>query len=175
MFGNNSIMAIWQMSFQSLKKRSGTILGVLAFLSPDNVPQALFEPKDTKALPDSLRFCEDPFDFSDEIETLMTLALVKRNKEKRSFSIHRLVQTSYKQFMGLEDRQQSFNDATILVSAAFPRKDAEFSQMYHRWSTCALYLPHVLSLRDSFREEHRADPTFSALMIYCDLNNACQR
>lgn len=175
MFGNNSINALWEMSFQSLNEKTSTILRVLAFLSPDFIPQALFEPKDSKPFPDSLKFCEDPFDFWDEMETFMTLALVKRNKEQRAFSIHRLVQTSFKHFIGSDDRQKSFNEATMLVSAVFPRKDAEFSQMYHRWNTCALYLPHVLSLRDSFREEKKSNPEFSALMLYCNMNNACQR
>ncbi|KID93400.1 NB-ARC and TPR domain protein, partial [Metarhizium majus ARSEF 297] len=174
-FGNSSINALWDMSFRSLNERTCAILGVLAFLSPDSIPQALFEPKDPTNFPDSLKFCKDSFDFSDEIESLMTLALVKRNKNQRTFSIHRLVQKSFKHFMGSEDRQKSFNDATLLVSAAFPRKDAEFAQMYHSWKQCSLYLPHVLSLRDSYREEKEANPKFSALMLYCNLNNACQR
>jgi hypothetical protein len=174
-FGNNSINALWDMSFRSLNERTCAILGVLAFLSPDSIPQALFEPKDPNIFPDTLKFCKDPFDFSDEMETLMTLALVKRNKEQRAFSIHRLVQASFKHFMSPETRQKSFNDATLLVSAAFPRKDAEMAQMYHFWKTCSLYLPHVFSLRDSFREEKEANSKFSALMLYCSLNNACQR
>ncbi|EEP78975.1 predicted protein [Uncinocarpus reesii 1704] len=152
-FENSSINALWEMSFRSLNKRSSTLLGVLAFLSPDNIPQALFEPKDPDVLSGSLEFCKDPFDFSDEMETLMTLALVKRNKEQRAFSVHRLVQTSFKYFLSFEDRQKSFNNAALLVSAAFPRKDSEFAQMYHAWKQCSLYLPHVLSLRDGFREE----------------------
>lgn len=174
-FGNSSINALWDMSFRSLSERACAILGVLAFLSPDSIPQTLFEPMDPSVFPDSLKFCKDPFDFSDEMEILMTLALVKRNKEQRTFSIHRLVQTSFKHFLGPAGRQKSFNDTTILVSAVFPRKDTEFAQMYHTWKPCALYLPHVLSLRDSFREEKEANPNFSALMLYCSLNNACQR
>ncbi|KAI9668929.1 MAG: hypothetical protein M1829_005241 [Trizodia sp. TS-e1964] len=174
-FGNSSINALWEMSFRSLNERASAILGVLAFLSPDSIPQSLFEAKDPSALPDSLKFCKDSFDFSNEMETLFTLALVKRNKEQRVYSIHRLVQMSFKYFMSPEDRQKSFNDATQLVSAAFPRKDAELAQMYHLWKSCALYLPHVLSLRDAFREEKKANPSFSALMLFCDLNNACQR
>ncbi|KAI1313744.1 NB-ARC and TPR domain protein [Xylaria venustula] len=174
-FGNNSINALWDMSFRSLNEKASAILGVLAFLSPDNIPQALFEPKSPKAFPDSLEFCNDPFDFSDEMETLMTLALVKRNKEQRTFSIHRLVQASFRHFISRERLQKSFNDATLLVSAAFPRKDTEFAQMYHLWNQCSIYLPHVLSLKDSFREQKKANSEFSALMLYCDLNNACQR
>lgn len=174
-FGNNSINALWDMSFRSLSKRASAILGTLAFLSPDNIPQALFEPKEPTDFPESLQFCQDPFDFSYEIESLMTLGLVKRNKEHRTFSMHRLVQKSFKHFMSAEDRQRSFNDAALLVSAAFPRKDAEFAQLYHSWKACSRYLPHVLSLRDFFREERATNPKFTALVEYCRLNNACQR
>ncbi|KAI0100214.1 NB-ARC and TPR domain protein [Nemania sp. FL0031] len=174
-FETSSINALWEMSFKSLNERSQAILGVLVFLSPDNIPQALFEAKDSSPLPDSLKFCRDPFDFSDEMEILMTLALVKRNKEKRAFSVHRLVQSTFKDFMTPEAQQQRFNDATLLVSAAFPRKDAEFAQMYNMWERCSIYLPHVLSLRDSFRQASKTNPKFSALMEYCALNNACQR
>ncbi|KAH8729311.1 NB-ARC and TPR domain protein [Ilyonectria robusta] len=173
--GKGSIDALWDLSFRSLGKRTSAILGVLAFLSPDSIPQALFEHKDSTAFPATLRFCRNFFAFSREMDILMTLGLVKRNKEKRAYSIHRLVQTSFKHYMSAEDRQKSFNDATILVSAVFPRKDAEFAQMYHEWITCSLYLPHVLSLKDSFRKEKEASPTFSALPLYCRLNNACQR
>ncbi|KAL6409723.1 NB-ARC and TPR domain protein [Ilyonectria robusta] len=173
--GKGSIDALWDLSFRSLGKRTSAILGVLAFLSPDSIPQALFESKDSSGFPATLRFCQKKIDFSREMDILMTLGLVKRNKEKRAYSIHRLVQTSFKHYMSAEDRQKSFNDATILVSAVFPRKDAEFAQMYHEWITCSLYLPHVLSLKDSFRKEKEANPTFSALPLYCRLNNACQR
>ncbi|KAG8404939.1 hypothetical protein J3459_022391 [Metarhizium acridum] len=75
-FGNSSINPLWNMLFQSLNESTCAILGVLAFLSPDSIPQALFEPKDPGNFPVSLKFCQDPFDYSDEIESLMTLALV---------------------------------------------------------------------------------------------------
>lgn len=117
MFGNNSINALWEMSFQSLSEYANAILRVLAFLSPDFIPQALFEAKDPSSLPESLKFYEDPFDFSDEMEALMTLALVKRNQEQRTFSVHRLVQTSFKQSMNPEERLKACNDATLLISA----------------------------------------------------------
>ena len=77
--------------------------------------------------------------------------------------------------MTREQRQQSFNDATILVSLAFPRRDSASAQLYLMWTRCALYLEHVLSLKDCFREEKNAYPPFTALKLYCELNNACQR
>lgn len=173
--GNRSINAIWELSFKSLSDESRTILGIMAFLAPDSIPQALFEVSDPACLPESLKFCVDPFMFSEHIETLLTVTLVKRDREQRAYSIHRLVQSSFKHFMTAEQRQQCFNDASILVASAFPRKDTEFAQLYHMWKPCSLYLQHVLSLRDFFREELASNARFAALKLYCELNNACQR
>ena len=77
--------------------------------------------------------------------------------------------------MTLEEKQKRFNDASILVSLAFPRRDNAEGHMYLVWERCALYLKQVLGLRDCFREEKKANPAFSAVFEYCDLNNACQR
>ncbi|KAI1408047.1 hypothetical protein F5Y13DRAFT_205132 [Hypoxylon sp. FL1857] len=173
--GNRSINALWEISFKSLDPQSHAILGVMSFIEPDSIPQSLFEPgsrTDSSLLP---MFCSDPFHFSEAIENLLTLALIKRDKVSRTFSLHRLVQTSFKYFMTPEQRQKAFNDATILVSKAFPRRDSNVAQLYLMWDRCALYLQHVISLKDCFREEKKANPKFSALQTYCDLNNACQR
>lgn len=112
---------------------------------------------------------------SEAMESLLTLALIKRDKVSRTFSLHRLVQTLFKNFMTPEQRQQAFNDATILVSKAFPRRDSNVAQLYLMWDRCAMYLQHVISLKDCFREEKESNPNFAALQTYCDLNNACQR
>ncbi|OTA87935.1 hypothetical protein M434DRAFT_130703 [Hypoxylon sp. CO27-5] len=173
--GNRSINALWELSFKSLDPRSHAILGVMSFIEPDNIPQSLFEPSsqlDPSSLP---MFCSDTFYFSEAIENLLTLALIKRDKVSRTFSLHRLVQTSFKYFMTPEQRQKAFNDATILVSKAFPRRDSNVAQLYLMWDQCALYLQHVISLKDCFREEKNANPSFVASPMYCDLNNACQR
>jgi hypothetical protein len=173
--GNSSINALWEFSFKSLSNESRTILGVMAFLSPDNIPETLFEAREQGSLQHSLKFCTDPFTFSEHIEALLTLALVKRSREQRAYSIHRLVQASFKFYMTPEERQQGFNDATILLASSFPRKDAQSAQLYQRWKACSLYLPHVLSLTDCFREEIKANPNFSVLPLYCELNNTCSR
>ncbi|OTA54814.1 Tetratricopeptide-like helical [Hypoxylon sp. EC38] len=173
--GNRSINALWEMSFKSLDPQSHAILSVMSFIEPDSIPQSLFEPSSHIDLPSSLIFCSDPFHFSEAIENLLTLALIKRDRVSRTFSLHRLVQTSFKYFMTPEQRQQAFNNATILVSKAFPRRDSNIAQLYLMWDRCALYLQHVISLKDCFREEKKANPKFVALQTYCDLNNACQR
>lgn len=85
------------------------------------------------------------------------------------------MQLSYKSYLTNEGRQQSFNDAAIIVSQAFPRRDSNIAQLYLMWEKCARYLQHVLHLKDCFREERKGNPTFTAPKTYCDLNNQCQR
>jgi hypothetical protein len=57
--GNSSINALWNFAFKSLDPQSQAILGVLSFVSPDNIPQSLFEPENAGDLPESLFFCSD--------------------------------------------------------------------------------------------------------------------
>lgn len=113
--------------------------------------------------------------FSEAIDVLLTLALVKRDRASRTFSLHRLVQESFKCFMNRKQKQQAFDDACVLVSKAFPRRDSNVAQLYLMWDQCAKYLQHVISLKDCFRKEKTDDPTMTVLQTYCDLNNACQR
>lgn len=79
--------------------------------------------------------------------------------------------------MTQEQRQRVFSDATVLVYEAFPRREASplTADLYQFWDSCATYLPHVISLKDFFREEKKLYPDFRALQIYCNLNNSCQR
>ena len=58
--GYNSLDAVWKLSFESLDQDCIALLGVVSFISPDSIPQELFD-DDSIRLPDSLRFCKDEF------------------------------------------------------------------------------------------------------------------
>ncbi|KAK4141224.1 Tetratricopeptide-like helical [Dichotomopilus funicola] len=170
-----AIKALWYMSFKSLDAQSHAILAVMSFLEPDSIPQALFEPEDPTALPASLAFCSDGFGFSEAIENVLISALIKRDEASRTFSLHRLVQASFKDFLGPDGRQQAFNNATIPLFQAFPRRDSKILQLYLLWDRCAVYLQHVMSLKDCFLQEKESKPKFTVLQAYCELSNSCQR
>lgn len=172
--GNSSINALWDISFNSLDPQSLAILGVLSFTAPESIPQSIFEPQDDTSLPESLTFCMDSMNFWDAIDDLLTRALLKRDKNTKTLSVHRLVQTSFKYFMTPEMKQQSFNDAVILIHLVFPQLDG-VSQLYQTWDRCTELLPHVLSLKDAFREEITANRNFKAPWQFCELANLCER
>ena len=57
--GNSAINALWDFAFKSLDPQSRTVLGILSFVSPDSIPQSLFELDKIADPPDSLLFCAD--------------------------------------------------------------------------------------------------------------------
>jgi hypothetical protein len=113
--------------------------------------------------------------FSEVLRKLLSLALVKRERNTRTITIHRMVQTQFKQFLGHLDRQRCFNNAVILLYGAFPSEDLATGQMYDRWQLCNQYVQHVLNIKDCFAEEARASKSFKAPWELCKLFSSCQR
>ncbi len=55
----NSINALFSLSFKSLDQDSLFLLGILSFLSPDGIPESIFDVQSITDLPESLNFCVD--------------------------------------------------------------------------------------------------------------------
>lgn len=55
----NSINALFNLSFKSLDQDSLFLLGILSFLSPDGIPESIFDVQSISNLPASLSFCAD--------------------------------------------------------------------------------------------------------------------
>ncbi|KAK6507665.1 hypothetical protein TWF481_006087 [Arthrobotrys musiformis] len=177
---NSEIEALWDISFTSLgkhgEKDSHTLLGIVSFLMPDDIPEALFKVDDeVENLPEELEFCGDEFSFSDAVESLLTGALIQRNRDTKVLSIHRMVQTQFKYFLSREQRQKAFDLATFLLYKVFPQEDETTHQLYEKWAICNQYLQHVLYLKDFFKEEMKSSKEFKATGNFCELLKGCQR
>ncbi|OJJ42592.1 hypothetical protein ASPZODRAFT_125317 [Penicilliopsis zonata CBS 506.65] len=172
----SELQAVWDLSFSALGQDSQAFLGIASFLVSENIPQLLFDFEDSNH-PEGLEFCTDEFRFSEAIEPLLTLALIKRDRDARLFSCHRMVQTQFRYFLSLDERQKAFANATALVHRAFPKQSDETNQnqLYREWAECNRYLQHVISLVDRFQEERRAMKNFKAPSLFCDLLKDCQR
>ncbi|KAI9842890.1 MAG: hypothetical protein M1837_006722 [Sclerophora amabilis] len=86
-----------------------------------------------------------------------------------------MVQTQFKSFLSLEQRQKSFNSTVTLIYDVFPKEDTAKGQLYDAWDTCNRYLQHVLNLKDCFMEEMQMSKTFKAPLQFCELVVRCQR
>jgi hypothetical protein len=85
--------------------------------------------------------------FSEAIESLLTLALIKRDRVSRTFSLHRLVQESFKCFMPAEEKQRAFNNACILISKAFPRR----AQTWPSCTLCGISAPYTCNMLSAWK------------------------
>jgi tetratricopeptide (TPR) repeat protein len=112
--------------------------------------------------------------FFEALETLISLALVKRNKQTRTLSLHRLVQTQFRYYLKLEDRQRAFENATLLVWAAFPSLPLG-GQLYQYWEQCRLYLQHILALKDNYKRESVGPNSLKPIREFCKLLSNCAR
>lgn len=119
--------------------------------------------------------CNHQLRLEEAIEALLVLSLIKKDQETSTFSLNNLDSTSFRKSLTLEQRKNAFNNATALVANAFPQRGSYDATLFAMWKKCAMYLPHVLRLKNCFREEHGADSSFIASPLYCDLNNMCQR
>ncbi|KAL7952428.1 hypothetical protein V8C34DRAFT_323297 [Trichoderma compactum] len=153
----SELQAVWDVSFGTLERDSRIFLGVASFLVPGNMAQELFENRQGHDLPDDLEFFLDELEFSEAVEPLLALELMKRDKDARIFSCHRMVQMQFRSFLSLEKRQQLFDNAVVL------------------WTQCDRCLQHVLCLKDNFKEERRHSKKFKASSLFCELLKDCQR
>lgn len=113
--------------------------------------------------------------FSDATEPLLELALLKRDRDTSVFSTHRMVQTQFRFFMSLEQRQKAFDHAVALIYDAFPKQDNQQAQLYQNWVQCNRYMQHVLALKDRFQEERKMSKDFKVSWKFCELLKECQR
>ena len=56
---NFSLQTCWQTAFESLSEEASTLLGIIAHIGPDAIPEALFHPNQSARLPQDLEFCKD--------------------------------------------------------------------------------------------------------------------
>ncbi|KAK4060264.1 uncharacterized protein Triagg1_10814 [Trichoderma aggressivum f. europaeum] len=173
----SELQEVWDVSFGTLERNSRVFLGVASFLVPDNMAQELFENRQGHDLPDDLEFFLDDSEFSGAMEPLLALALMKWDKGARIFSCHRMVQMQFRSFLSLEERQQAFDNAVLLVHNAFAKQSdsTNKNQFYHQWTQCNRCLQHVLRLKDNFKEERRHSEKFKASSLFCELLKDCQR
>ncbi|KAL6832199.1 P-loop containing nucleoside triphosphate hydrolase protein [Trichoderma camerunense] len=173
----SELQAVWDELFGTLERNSQAFLGVASFLVPDNTAQDLFENRQGHDLPDDLEFFLDDSKFSRAMEPLLALALIKWDKDARIFWCHRMVQMQFRSFLSLEERQQAFDNAVVLVYNAFPKQSdsTNKNQLYHQWTRCNHCLQQVLCLKDNFKEERRHLEEFKASSLFCELLVDCQR
>ena len=199
----DGLETVWQLSFTNLQPDCAALLSAFAFCAPDAIPQSLFEfDEETEHLTDDMRWYLDSSrsvnfllvckllpaiavanhenrSLGTATEDLLALALIKRDRYDRVFSIHRLIAEQFRRFLKPKDRQKAFFETSILMYNAFPKRPKKSggarANLYNVWDRCQLWLQHVLQLKRSFMQELKRDPSFSACRETCETWIQCQR
>ena len=126
----NSIFRTWELSFKQIFKQdppAAKLLSVIAMLDPQRIPQKLLE-----------RSVERDIDFWTAIGTLVGFALITKELEGETYTIHSLVQTSVHYWLEQRNEKMDYmRQALQLLAEEFPSGEHENKE------TCELMLAHA--------------------------------
>ena len=98
--------------------------------------------------------------FGNTIELLRDLALINKDPEANTFTVHRLIQHQYRKRMTNEERRDFLKIAVKLLHNAFPRLGDKLS-LRPCWQTCKRYVQHVISIATLYKQFHlESGPSF---------------
>jgi tetratricopeptide (TPR) repeat protein len=136
----NSVVATWSLSFEELAQNSpaaADLLRFCAFLAPDAIPQEVVTASMPDPSPYLQAFTADLSLLDDAILDLRRFSLIRRNRDSKTLSLHRLVQTVLKANMDNSSQLLWAERAIQSVISIFP------SPQDALWPQAQRYLPHV--------------------------------
>ncbi|MCJ1359550.1 MAG: hypothetical protein MMC33_009552 [Icmadophila ericetorum] len=142
---------VWIMSFERLTPEATSLIGILSLLSPDEIPQGLFcnETTEEKLLLPKILICEDEFELNEAIKDLREAALIEKNNSM--LSLHRLVQEAFIHSRKLEQLQEHFEAAFLLLYRSFPGQ-INGRPMHNDWKQCRSLIQHCQHSAKVFKE-----------------------
>ena len=107
-----TVATAWALNFADIEKNSpasADLLRLSAFLAPDAIPLELFE-KGATEMPQKLaaklaEAADNPLVLDELLSPLLRFSLVRRDDEKRTYSIHPLVQEVVRDGLSKEDQR----------------------------------------------------------------------
>lgn len=146
--------SLWLLSFKTLSKESYRLLGIISYLHPDSIPDTLLCQDDSKI-----------FKLNDAARELNRTSLIRRHSGQSGtniFSVHRLVQRTFRDHLSPQERLSAFDDATWLLFNAI--KSEALSDTTQCEDIYEFLRPHIANLKDF--QEARNSETFAALLSY---------
>lgn len=134
------------------------LLRVCAFLEADSIPEEIFKVGAKELGGALLRIAESPLQLKDAIAVACRFSLLRRNPEKQTLNLHRLVQTVLKDEMDDETKRMWAERTVRAMNEVFPDVQAP------GWSTCHRLILHAQSLA-SLIDEYGFDFPEAAMML----------
>ncbi|MDX0869753.1 DUF4062 domain-containing protein [Sinorhizobium medicae] len=137
-----SVAATWLTTFEQLSESARDLLGLLAFLSIEPIPESLCD-----AVPEDVR---DEFDLFAALAELGRYSLVSRDRDRPEFTVHRLVQAVARDSLNEDEQRLTINTVVNWLSWAVRHLDPG-----DIWSGIEPLQPH---LKVAFAHLERLEP-----------------
>jgi tetratricopeptide (TPR) repeat protein len=141
-----TVATTWALNFADVEKNSpasADLLRLSAFLAPDAIPLELLE-KSTAELPEKLGAklaeADNPLVTDELLRPLLRFSLIRRDDEKRTYSIHPLVQEVVRDGLSKEKQKAWAKQAVLAVESVLPDPGK-----FENWPDCDRLLPHALT------------------------------
>ncbi|KAG9242074.1 hypothetical protein BJ878DRAFT_544615 [Calycina marina] len=171
----HTLSTVWEMSLSKLSGDSLKLLNLLAFFEPDCIPEMILI-KSSKLLNNGeFVFLDDEMDLGDAEEVLLHAALINKNMEDATLSVHRLVQASVLRRLD-EDQRSKYCDTTVqMLNWGFPDTwSQDIGHQFQAWTKCDKCLPHVNYLAKQITR-YKISPNnpqqYGELLLRCSWSN----
>ena len=169
----HSLSTVWEMSLNKLEGSAYMLQGLLSFLDPDNIDEALLMKgsKNIGLTTPEFDFLTDEVDLLDAEEALLQVTLINKNMDTGVLSIHRLVQAAVTRRLSGEERSKCLTAVVDILTWGFPDTwSKDVGHQHQSWDTSEKCLPHVLHLVKQ-KEQYRLVPVdpdlFAQLLLRC--------
>lgn len=143
-----NLETIFDIAISELSEGGRGLIGILAFLNPDHIPQAIF---DTAVEKKSLGFLNSNADFLEMVRELRRRQLIRRDVSgsESYLATHRTVQWNVLLYLSKDYRHrwEVFQQAFRLVRDVLPADSPFIVPSSDKWPKFQKYGPHILSLR----------------------------
>jgi tetratricopeptide (TPR) repeat protein len=141
-----TVATTWAVNFADIEKNfpaSADLLRLSAFLAPDSIPLELFE-KGATEMPPTLAakladVADNPLVLDELLTPLLRFSLIRRDEEKRAYSIHPLTQEVVREGLSKEDQRVWAERSVRTVNSSFP------NPQFEHWPACDRLLLQALA------------------------------
>jgi tetratricopeptide (TPR) repeat protein len=142
-----TVTTTWAVNFADVERNSpasAELLRLSAFLAPDAILLELLE-NGGEELPEKLaaklaEMADNPLVLDEVLGPLLRFSLIRRDDEKRTYSIHPLVQEVVREGLSEEDQKAWAEQTVRTVNAAFPDVTK-----FENWAAVDRFIPHALA------------------------------
>ncbi len=141
----------WSLSFEMVEQSNpaaAELLRLCAFLHPDAIPEELITGGAAEIGPVLQPVASDIMELDDTIAVLLNYSLIRRNLDRNTLTIHRLVQDVLKDSLDLDTQRQWAERIVRTVNLVFPQVT------FDTWQKCQRLLPHAQTCATLIEQWH---------------------